>query len=410
MARMQFCRACRSDRLYMFLELGSHPPANRFLEASQLNAAEPSFSLDCHVCLDCGLIQVPNCISEDFFRHYLYVPSGATTMSAHFERLAEVLQRRYIRHPNELAVDIGSNEGLFLDACKRLGVRALGVEPAVNLTKVARDRGLDVVNEYFTSETAGMIRNRYGAAKVIVTTNTFNHIDDLSEFMSGVALLLAEDAAFVVEVPHSLDLIEKNEFDTIYHEHVSEFSVLSLVKLFDAFNMEISDIEPIEIHGGSMRVHGRRQGAKYMASPVVAEWLARERNAKLFSRETYDAFSERVRNNRDKLMNLLCFLKQQGKRLAGYGAPAKGNTLLNYCGIGTDYLQFLIDRNPLKQGLYSPGMHIPIFSPDVMLREQPDYLLILAWNFADEIIKQQSEYRSRGGKFILPIPEPTIVQ
>jgi hypothetical protein len=394
----------------MFLELGSHPPANRFIEPSELDAAEPSFSLDCHVCLDCGLIQVPNCISEDFFRHYLYVPSGATTMPDHFARLAAILKGRYFQHPDELIVDIGSNEGLFLDACRRVGLRALGIEPAVNLTKVARDRGLDVVNEYFTPEIASMIRNRYGLAKVIVTTNTFNHIDDLSGFMSGVAPLLAEDAAFVVEVPHSLDLIQKNEFDTIYHEHVSEFSVQSLVKLFDAFNMEISDIEPIEIHGGSMRVHGRRKGAKYMAAPVVAEWLSRERDAKLFSKETYDAFSKRVRTNRDKLMTLLSSLKEQGKRLAGYGAPAKGNTLLNYCRIGTDYLQFLIDRNPLKQGLYSPGMHIPIFPPEIILREQPDYLLILAWNFADEIIKQQSEYRRRGGKFILPIPEPTIVQ
>jgi hypothetical protein len=395
--------------MYLFLQLGSHPPANQFVAPEGLNAPEPSFPLDCHVCLDCALIQVPNYITSDFFRHYVYVPSGATTMRDHFAELARVLTSRYVQSPDDLVVDIGSNEGLFLGFCSELGTRNLGVEPAANLTAIARGRGLDVVNEYFTPDTAREVRAKYGPARVIVTTNTFNHIDALHDFMDGITILLADEGAFVIEVPHSLDLVRKNEFDTIYHEHVSEFSVKSLVDLFRMFHLEIHDIERLEIHGGSMRVHGQRVGAGRPVSPVVEQWLAREREAELFSEKTYDAFRERVEANKEKLLRLLSSLKQEGKRLAGYGAPAKGNTLLNYYGIGTDYLEFLGDRNPLKQGLYSPGMHIPVVPPETILREQPDYVLILAWNFSDEIMQQQAEYRRRGGKFILPVPEPVIV-
>lgn len=392
----------------MFLQLGMHPPANQFLTAAELSTPEPSFPLDCYVCLDCGLIQVPNYITADFFREYLYVPSGAAMMRDHFDRLAENLASRYMLSPSHLIVDVGSNEGLLLLSCRARGIRSVGVEPAENLAKIAHDRKLDVVNDYFTPEIARALRQRHGCAHVIVTTNTFNHIDDLDRFMEGINTLLADDGIFVIEVPHSLTLIKKNEFDTIYHEHVSEFSAKSLVALLRAFDMRVCDIELLDIHGGSMRVHGRKAAVSNV-SPTVDEWLVREYEANLFSKETYDEFRQRVEHNREKLMTLLSSLKAKGKRLAGYGAPAKGNTLLNYCGIGTYFLDFLADRNPLKHGRYSPGMHIPITSPEAILREQPDYLLVLAWNFFQEIVEQQREYQLRGGKFILPIPEPMIV-
>lgn len=395
--------------MFMFLELGPHPPANQFLTREQLDQPEPSFPLNAHVCLDCALIQVPDFIPPDYFRHYLYVPSASDAMHGHFAGLARTLSDRFVSSPEDMIVDIGSNDGLFLKACSDLGAGTLGVEPASNLAEMARQKGLDVVNEYFSPEIAGRIRDQYGAATVIVTTNTFNHIDDLHAFVEGVSALLDEQGVFVIEVPQALELVEKNEFDTIYHEHLSEFSIKSLVDLFNYFSMEIFDVERLEIHGGSMRIFVQKDGAGRAASPLLAEWPARERAVKLFSKSTYRAFKDRVEQNKTRLVSMLKELKQQGKKLAGYGAPAKGNTLLNYCGIGSGLLEFLADRSQLKHGLYSPGMHISIVPPETILKEQPDYLLILAWNFAEEIMAQQDEFRQRGGKFILPIPEPRIV-
>ena len=406
---MKHCRACKSSRMLMFLELGSHPPANQFLTREQLALPKPSFPLNAHVCLDCALIQVPDFIPPDFFRHYLYVPSASAAMHSHFAELAEVLIDRFVESADDRIVDIGSNDGLFLKACRDRGATTLGIEPAANLAELARAEGLEVVNEYFSPEIAARVRADSGPAKVIVTTNTFNHIDDLHGFVESVGVLLDKTGTFVVEVPQALDLVEKNEFDTIYHEHLSEFSIKSLAEIVKSFSMEIFDLEPIEIHGGSMRVFVQNQAAGRAVSPAIDEWLAREQAGELFSKATYEALSARVRHNRTQLMEMLGALKRDGKALAGYGAPAKGNTLLNYYGIGPDLLDFLADRSQLKHGLYSPGMHIPIVPPERILAEQPDYLLILAWNFAEEVIDQQAEYRRRGGKFILPIPEPRIV-
>jgi hypothetical protein len=279
----------------------------------------------------------------------------------------------------------------------------------VNLTEVARARGVEVVNEYFSVDTAAAVRARYGAARVITTTNTFNHIDDLHSFMAAVNVLLEPDGTFIIEVPHAGDLIENNEFDTVYHEHVSEFSVKSLVDLFAFFDLVVVDVERLPIHGGSMRVFGRRRSAGVSPSAAVGRWLDGEHRSQLFAAETYDAFARRVGEIRRGLMDLLGTLKAEGRRLAGYGAPAKGNTLLNYYGIGPDTLAYLADRNALKHGLFSPGMHIPVVPAERVLEDQPDYLLILAWNFGEEIMRQQGEYRRRGGQFILPIPGPRIV-
>ena len=395
--------------MYMFLPLGSHPPANAFLRGEQLSTGAPAFGLDTHACLSCGLIQVPNVIPADFFREYVYVPSAAATMHEHFAALAGSVKKTLLPNPGDLVVDIGSNDGLFLSRLNALGARTLGIEPARNLTEIARGRGVEVYNEYFTPATAAEVRTQYGPATVIVTTNTFNHIDDLHEFMAGVTTLLAEAGTFIIEVPHAGDLIEKNEFDTVYHEHVSEFTVKSLVDLFAFFDMDVVDIERLPVHGGSMRVFGRRRAAGTQVSPVVGEWLDAEKRARLFEAATYDAFAERVKTIRTGLLAMLADLKKRGQRIAGYGAPAKGNTLLNYYGIGPDTLMYLADRNPLKHGLYSPGMHIPVVPAERVLQDQPDYLLILAWNFKDEIMQQQEEFRRRGGRFIVPIPEPQVV-
>ncbi|HKS05473.1 MAG TPA: class I SAM-dependent methyltransferase [Gemmatimonadaceae bacterium] len=406
---MKACRACLGKNLYMFLPLGDHPPANAFVTREQAaKGPQAAFPLDVTACLDCGVVEVPDMLPPDFFQDYHYVPSASATMHAHFANFAKLVKERYSA-PDALVVDIGCNDGLFLKACKDIGLKTLGVEPAANIAAMAREKGIEIVNEYFGAEMATRVKAKYGPASVITTTNTFNHIDDLHAFMKGVDIWLKDGGTFIVEVPQALELVEKNEFDTVYHEHMSTFSVTSLAALYRFFGMKIVNVEVLPIHGGSMRVSAQRQPANAAETPIAQEWLDKEKAHGLFKRETYDALAGRVANIRAGLMKLLTDLKKQGKRLAGYGAPAKGNTLLNYYKIGPDLLDFLADKNALKQGKLSPGMHIPVVPAERVLEAQPDYVLILAWNFADEIMQQQAEYKKRGGKFILPIPEPRVV-
>lgn len=406
MTTMTTCRACTGTNLLCYLPLGDHPPANAFPRPEELGKPDITFPLDTYACLDCGLIQVPDQLPPDFYVDYVYVPSGSSTMPLHFQALARSFQERLITAPGQLVVDIGCNDGLLLAACGDLGLETLGIDPAANIAELARAKGVEVVNAYFTPETAAQVRRDHGPAQIIVTTNVLNHIDDLFGFMTSVCALLDDEGSFVIEVPQALTCIELNEFDTVYHEHLSVFSVTSVVALGRRVGLELVGIDDLPIHGGSMRLYMRRNGP---ARPEVAEWLQREQDAKLFSRETYEAHAARVHMLRTELMALLHRLKAEGKRLAGYGAPAKGNTMLNYCGIGPDLLEFLADRNPLKQGRFSPGMHIPVLAPDAIAERRPDYLLILAWNFADEIMEQQQAFAQQGGRFILPIPMPHVI-
>lgn len=400
------CRACNSARLHLFLPLGLHPLANRFLRPDQLDAPEFLSPLDACVCLDCGLIQVRNSVPPDYFRHYVYIPSTADTMHRHFAALAGEIAVHLLRSPRALTVDIGCNDGLLLKHLKAHGARTLGIDPAANIVQAAREAGVEVINEYFAPDVAREVRRYYGPAAVVVCTNTFHHIDNLDLFTEGVKLLLDDDGVFVVEVPYALRIVEDAQFDGIYHEHVSQFTVKAFVDHFRRFGMEIFRIDELDVHGGSIRVFATRACSR-MPDRVTADWLQGEHARGLFSASTYDAFRDRVERNKAALIRLLQDLKTAGT-IVGYGASARANTLLNYYRIGPEILDYIVDRNPLKQGLYSPGMHIPVSPVERIFEDTPDYVLILAWNFADEIVHQLAPYREQGGRFIVPIPDPRI--
>jgi SAM-dependent methyltransferase len=403
------CRACKSDKLLLFLELGDHPLANGFLREEQLAEPEAVFSLDVHVCLDCGLIQVADKVPAEFFRHYVYVPSAAASMHDHFAGLANEVADRFLPFPDSLTIDIGCNDGLFLSFLAQKNRRVLGIDPATNIVEMARSSGVEVVNEYLTPQLADEIRAAHGPAHVIVSTNTFHHIGDLDPFTLAVTTLLAADGVFIVEVPHALELVELSQFDGVYHEHVSQLTVKSFVDHFRQFGLEVFDVAPLQLHGGSIRVFARHGGDSGTVLPNVQAWIDREVDHGLLEPGTYDQFRKRVEQIRTDLREMLSALKAEGRRLAGYGASARGNTLLNYCGIGPDLLDYIVDRNPLKRGLYSPGMHIPVLGVERLVADLPDYVLLTAWNFAAEIVQQQGEYVRRGGRFIVPIPAPEVI-
>ncbi|HAU15860.1 MAG TPA: SAM-dependent methyltransferase, partial [Gammaproteobacteria bacterium] len=284
-----------------------------------------------------------------------------------------------------------------------------GIDPAENIGQMAKDKGLDVISEYFNATTAAAAVAQYGKAKVITSNNTFNHIDNLHDFMAGIQILLDDDGTFIVEVPQAIEYINKLMFDNIYHEHVSVFSVKSLVDLYRSFDMEIYDIEAIDVQGGSMRIYARNAADSDTIPGIVSEWLGKEKAVGLLDADTYKQYKLAVEKIRDELCAILADIKDNGKTVFGYGASAKGNTLLNYYGIGPDTMPFIVDKNTLKHGLYSPGMHIPVHPVEKIASDKPDYILILAWNFADEIMEQQAEFKAAGGKFIIPFPKPKVV-
>jgi SAM-dependent methyltransferase len=402
------CRACLAQEPYMFLPLGDHAPAQMLIKAEDVARAQPAFPLNAQVCLECGLIQISDQIPANFFRHYLYVPSGAATMHHHFDLFADVLVER--AGAKGLIVDIGCNDGLLLAACNTRGGRTLGIDPAANIADLAQASGVDVFVDYFHPDSAASVRDKHGPAQIIVTTNTFNHIGDLHEFMRGVDVLLADDGCFVIEVPRAKELIEHNEFDNIYHEHVSEFSLLSVAKLAGFFGMEVTDATRFpDIHGGSMRVFITRRSAAVVTQPIVQEMLDEERAAGMLEKATYDALVQRVDALGVKLRDMLGGLKATGLKIAGYGASARGNTLITYFGIDHSYLDFLVDKNPLKHGMFSPNTRIPIRDVSAIEEEKPDVLFVLAWNFFNEIKGQQDDFLARGGKFVVPLPAPALV-
>lgn len=406
--QLEVCRACGSSDLLLFLQLGPTPVPNGFLKSHHRHKAEKFYPLDVSFCRDCGLVQLAHVVSPKvMFKNYVYIPSTSETMRKHFANLAKEAVKKAGTKEGDLVVDIGSNDGTLLKSFKALGARVLGVDPAENLAKKANQEGIKTVCGLFTLEQAKKIRKKEGAAKIITGTNVVAHVHDLHDFLEGIKVLLSDDGIFICEFPYLVDLIERNEFDTIYQEHLSYFSISPFEKLLKKHNLNLFAVEKLKVHGGSVRVFVSKKTIKQ--DREVKRFLETEEKKGILNAETYLKFRRKVERVRHELVQLLWDLRLKKKRIVGYGASAKGNIILNYCRIGPETLDCIVDSISYKQGKFTPGMHIPIYPENKLLEDQPDYTLLLAWNFADEIIKKQKEYRKRGGKFILALPKLTVV-
>lgn len=408
--KRETCRACGSNQMRVFLSLGPTPLANSLLHSRDEFADESSFPLDVYFCENCSLVQLLDVIDpEVLFRHYLYVTGTSDTIAAHNVEYARTLVTLLGMKPYDLVVEIASNDGSLLKCFQTFGVRTLGVEPASNVADMARASGVETMNLFFNSSTARQVRESFGAAKVVIGNNVLAHVDDSQDFLRGCRELIDANGLVVIEVPYLWDLLDGLEYDTIYHEHLCYFSVSTLMRLCDAVGLSIVRVDDVSVHGGSLRMYAGLADKFGNHADAVRSWAQEEQHLGLKDFTRYERFAADVKANRLAIRHLLENLKAQGKTIAGYGAPAKGNTLLNYCGIQTRLLPYTVDKSPLKVGLYTPGMHIPVLPVPTLLERQPDYVLILAWNFADEIMRQQHEYRARGGKFIIPLPNPRVV-
>jgi SAM-dependent methyltransferase len=403
------CIVCDRATVEVFADLGDTALANKFLQEAELSAREAKYPLRVGFCHTCGHVQLTERVPPAaMFEDYLYVSSISDTLRAHLYDLSDVVVARHRLHHGDLVIDIGCNDGTLLAGFQRHGVRTLGVDPARNLAALTPANGVDRYVGFFNSTTAQDIVRQWGKATVITATNTFPHIPELRDFVQGIDTALAPGGAFVIEAHYLLDMLEQVAFDTIYHEHVSYWALGPMMRLFEAAGMEVIHAERLPLHHGQLRVTVRRKGEGEV-HPTVAATLAMEDRAGLRRFATYHRFAERAREIKQSLHGTLRQLRAQGKRIAGYGAPAKGNTLLGFLEIDARLIDYIADRSPLKQGRYTPGTHIPVVSPDRLLTDQPDYVLLLAWNFAEEIMEQQAEYRRRGGRFIVPIPAVTVL-
>jgi hypothetical protein len=401
------CRACDGTALRGFLSLGPQPLANAFLSGEGDFGDERFFPLDVYCCDGCGLVQLLDVVDpEALFGHYLYASGVSETMVAHFRDYARSVTGRLSLSSADLVVEIASNDGSLLAQFAALGVRTLGVEPARNIAAMARARGIETVSRFFDQQVGRELAAAYGPARAVVANNVLAHVDDPRGFLAGCAELISDNGQVVVEVPYALDMLNRCEYDTIYHEHLCYFAVGPLARIGESAGLAVARVERMPVHGGTIRVWFRK-GAEH--GPEVRSMMQEERDVGLAAFATWANFGRAAAANREALRSLLQGLRAEGRSIAGYGAPAKGNTLLNYCGIGTGWLPFTVDRSDLKLGRLTPGMHIPVLPVDTVRERRPDYLLLLAWNFADEIMAQQAAYREAGGRFILPLPSPSVV-
>ena len=403
------CRICNSTNLHLILDLGEQPPANSLIDKSQLNTIEPKFPLRLFWCGDCFLVQLLDIVNkEHLFKHYLYMTSASKPIVDHFKKYAVDIFNKFLnKQENPFVVEIGSNDGSLLREFKKLGSSILGIEPASNLAKLANDSDITTLNDFFSLDIAKNIVQSKNAS-IVVANNVIGHVENLHDLMEGIKILIGEQGVFIFEVPYLLDLVKKLEFDTVYHEHLSYFSILPIINLIERFNLEIFDIQKQSVHGGTLRIFISKKN-NFNIKDNVNKFIKLEYEFGINNIKTYDKFSDDVQNLKNKIKELLHKLKNEKKSLFGYGASAKGNVLLNYCNIDYNILDYVVDTTPLKQGKFTPGTHIPILSSEkISDKGNNDVGLLLAWNYESEILKKEKSFRSKGGKFLIPIPFPIL--
>ena len=403
------CRSCNNPNGSLILDLGVQPLANNLLQPADLSKPEPKFPLRLAVCHSCWLLQIVDLVpAVDLFSEYLYFSSFSDLMLRHAREAATRYINEFSLGKNSLVIEIASNDGYFLKNFKQADVPSLGIEPAKNIAKVAQENGIDTLVEFFGKGLAQNLKSQGKKADLILGNNVFAHAPFTNDFVAGLAELLKPNGRIILEFPYAVDFVDKTEFDTIYHEHVFYFSLTALEPLFKRHGLSIFHAERIAIHGGSLRLFASHDSA-FPRQESVDDLLSHESAKGVKSEAYYLKFRDRVYSLRESLRGLLKDLKSKGKSVAAYGASAKGSTLLNFYGIGKETLDFVADRSTYKQGRLTSGTHIPIVPPEKLLEAMPDYTLLLTWNFADEILEQQKAYRDKGGKFIIPIPNVTVV-
>ena len=404
------CRFCGADVAHTFVDLGMSPLCESYLSGDQLNRMEPFYPLHVRVCQRCFLVQLQEYVSpEEIFTEYAYFSSYSEMWLQHAKAYTDAVVERFKLGAHSRVVELASNDGYLLQYFVNRGIPVLGVEPAANVARTAIDKGVPTVVKFFGEKTALELCRERDQADLIIGNNVLAQVPDLNDFVGGIKILLKPDGVVTIEFPHLMRLVEANQFDTIYHEHFSYFSLTTAEALFAAHGLTVFDVEELPTHGGSLRIYARHTGddSKPISGRVLAP-RSREGAAGFSRLEYYSAFADKVKETKRGLMEFLIKAKREGKSIAGYGAPGKGNTLLNYCGIRTDFIEYTVDRNPYKHGKYTPGTHIPIYDPEKIRETKPDYILILPWNLQDEIIQQLAYARDWGAQFVVPIPEVKV--
>jgi SAM-dependent methyltransferase len=404
------CRFCSAPLQHTFVDLGMSPLCESYVPPERVGAVEPFYPLHVRICEQCLLVQLEEFVApQDIFTEYAYFSSYSDSWVAHARDYVESAIDRFRLNEDSLVVELASNDGYLLQHVVARGIPALGIEPAANVAEVARERGIETVVAFFGRELAARLVADGCLADLLVANNVFAHVPDLNDFAGGMQRVLAPDGVVTIEFPHLERLIEGNQFDTIYHEHFSYFSFLTAQAVLRAHGLEVFDVDELATHGGSLRVYAQRRGAARPVEARVTDLAERERELGFDRLEGHTRFAPRVMETKWRLLEFLIDCRRRGKRVAGYGAPGKGNTLLNYCGIRTDLLDFTVDRNPYKHGQFLPGTHIPIRAPEALDEARPDYILILPWNLKDEIVNQLEYTREWGARCVVPIPEVEVL-
>lgn len=405
------CRFCSKPLIHTFTDLGMSPLSNSYIPETKVNSMEPFYPLHAYVCDQCWLVQLLMYeTSEHIFSDYAYFSSYSESWLAHAKSYADQMRQRFKLNSASQVIEIASNDGYLLQYFKESGVPVLGIEPAANVAEVAIQAGIPSIVKFFGRKTAQELLENGIQADLLLGNNVLAHVPDLNDFVAGMKIALKPDGVITMEFPHLQKLVEHCQYDTIYHEHFSYFSFITVEQVFAKHGICLFDVEELPTHGGSLRIYGRHQEDK--SKPVTArvqELRDRELKSGYASLDLYKSFAERVMATKRDVLSFLIEAKRQGKSVAGYGAPAKGNTLLNYCGIRSDMISYTVDRSPHKQGQYLPGTHIPVFAPDKITETKPDYVVILPWNLKDEIINQMAHIRQWGGKFVVFIPQVKVI-